>query len=71
MTDWYGAHYAHDPHADNVFGREALNLHGDPPLQAWLAQGGRMTDFIRSAPFAILRQAQDEAQGADYKKSSW
>jgi hypothetical protein len=53
--DWYAAHYAFDPAAGNVFGREALRLRRDPQLAAWLQAGGRLSDYIYTAPALLSR----------------
>jgi hypothetical protein len=47
--NWYDAHYQGDPAAGNVFGRENLRERCDPLLRAYLANGGRLSDFIREA----------------------
>ena len=48
--NWYAAHYDFDPAAENVFGREALAPRRDPLLAAWLTAGGRLSDYIGTAP---------------------
>jgi len=51
--NWYDAHYQGDPDVGNVFGRENLRQRRNPLLRAYLANGGRLTEFM-------LRQAQHE-----------
>ena len=46
-SNWYDAVYGDDPSTDNVFGRESLAPRRNPLLRAWLAQGGRLSDFAR------------------------
>jgi len=43
---WYDIYYECDPAAENVFGRETLRQRRNPLLHAWLANGGRLSDFI-------------------------
>jgi hypothetical protein len=42
---WYDALYGDDPSTDNIFGREDLAPRHNPALLAFLAQGGRLSDY--------------------------
>ena len=60
--NWYDALYGDDPSTDNIFGREDLVPRRAPQLLAFLARGGRLSDY-RPAPasFSPVMAAIDKA----------
>lgn len=51
MTDsptWYSAQYHSEPSAENAFGLSALRLTPNNEMLAFLAAGGRLTDWLKT-----------------------
>jgi len=44
---WYSAEYNSNPEASNPFGIEALRLTPNAEMHAFLAAGGRLTDWLK------------------------
>ena len=59
--EWYDRLYGDDPSTDNIFGREDLCERRNALLQAYLRQGGRLSDFVLLKAEHQARAAMDRA----------
>lgn len=47
MENWYEQFYGDNPEAENPHGKSILTLTPQPEMQAFLAAGGRLTDYLK------------------------